>query len=186
MAGFEPLSKPKFRVETSGAGERIVIPAGRNWFVMLFLPFWLVMWTIGGIAAMTQAFSGNDTGFLLVWLCFWAVGWLFAATWLGWQATGKEMLSIEGGALVRGWSILGAGRQRKYDLAHVEDLATCTPPFPYNLMRVSYPPFFPISFGPLKWNYGAATIYAGGGLSEAEARMVVEHLQSRLPARLRG
>lgn len=186
MQSFEPVSAPRFFVQSIGLGEQIVIPAGRNWFVLLFLPFWLVMWTAGGVAAMTQAASGEDTGFLLVWLAFWAVGWLFAATWFAWQLAGREVLSIDGGALTHAWSIFSMGRTKRYDLKHVADLAAITPPFPYGMMRVSYPPFFPVRSGPLKWNYGAATIYAAGGLTEAEAKMIAERLRTRLPARLRG
>ena len=186
MAGFESPPKPRFIVESGRGSEKIVVPAGRNWFVLLFLPFWLILWTAGGIAAFGQALTGNDTGFLVVWLCFWAVGWIFAASWLGWQISGKELIAVEGGALVRGWSMLGLKREKRYDLTHVDELATCTPPFPYNMMRVSYPPFFPANFGPLKWNYGASTIYAASGLSEAEAKMIIERLRSRLPARLQS
>jgi hypothetical protein len=186
MSDFEPLSAPRFRVESTGACERIVIPAGRNWFVLLFLPFWLVMWTAGGVAAMADAANGQYTAFLLVWLVFWTIGWLFAASWFGWQLAGKELLSVDNGALTRGWAIFGFRRTKRYDLAHVEDLTTTTPPFPYGMMRVSYPPFFPMRFGPLKWNYGAATIYAASGLTEAEANMIAERLRARFPARLRG
>jgi hypothetical protein len=44
---------------------------------MLFLPFWLTEWTVGGIAAITQLMQCFDL-FLLIWLCCWALGWIAA------------------------------------------------------------------------------------------------------------
>jgi hypothetical protein len=88
--------------------------------------------------------------------------------------------------LVRGWSILGLGRSKRYDLNHVEDITGAAPPFPYGMMRVSYPPFLPAFFGSVKWNYGAATVHAASGLSEAEGKMVAERLRARMPAGQRG
>ena len=178
---FEPLPNARFRVESERGVERIVIPAGRNWFILIFLPVWLIGWSAGGVAAFTQAMSGEDTGFLVIWLAFWAVGMLFAISWLGWQLSGKEILWVEQGALVRGWSMFGVGRHKRYDLAQIRNLSAGTPPFPFTMMSVSYPPFFPMTFGSVKWNYGAATIYAGGGLTEAEGSMIVERLSPKLP-----
>jgi hypothetical protein len=184
-SGFEPIPEPRFRIINEGVTQRIVIPATRNWFILLFIPVWLTFWTIAGIAAVAGVISGQDRGFLIIWLVFWVIGWLFAASWLGWNVSGKETLAIEGNALIRGWRLLGFGRQKRYDLARVTDIATGTPPFPYSVMKVSYPPFFPMTFGPLKWNYGASTIYAAGGLSEAEAGLIANILRSKLPARMR-
>ena len=182
---FEPLSKPRFKVESKEGFERIVIPAAKSWFALLFLVVWLTGWTFAGIAAIAEAFSGRDTGFLIAWLCGWTLGWLFAGSWIGWQVSGKEILAVQGEALVRGWSIFSVERLKRYDLAHVEDLSTTTPSLPYGAMRLSYPPFFPLPMGPLKWNYGAATVYAAAGLTEAEAKLIAERLRARMPARLK-
>jgi hypothetical protein len=179
---FEPLPDARFRVESDAGVERIVIPAGRNWFVMLFLPVWLLGWSAGGISAFAQIMAGEDVGFLLVWLTFWAVGMIFAISWLGWQLSGKEILFVERGALVRAWRMPGFGREKRYDVAKVKNLSACSAPFPYSMMRVSSPPFFPMTFGSVKWNYGASTIFAGAGLSEAEGEMIVDRLKARLPA----
>ena len=179
--GFEPLPKASFRVELDKGGERIVIPARRNWFILIFLPIWLALWTAGGGVVISQALSGQDVAFSIIWLIFWLFGILFAGGWLGWQVSGKEVLSIEPGALVRGWRVLGFGRQKRYDLMHVKNLSAALPPFPYAMMQVSFPPFFPMPFGTVKWAYGPATIYAGAGLTEAEGEMIVERLKTKLP-----
>ena len=186
MAGFEPLRKPSFRLEAHQGSERIVIPARKNWSALPFLGIWLIGWTAGGITMISDATSGGGDFDLLLFLLPWLLGWLFAAIWISWQLSGKEFLAVEGGALVRGWSVLGLGRSKRYDLNHVADVEGATPPFPYGMMRVSYPPFLPAFFGSVKWNYGPATIYAASGLSEAEGKMIAERLRARMPARLRG
>jgi len=79
--GFEPLPSARYSVETIDGTPWIVARAARNWFVLLFVGFWLTMWTIGGLVAMTQApIDPSARGFLLVWLVFWAIGWLWAAS----------------------------------------------------------------------------------------------------------
>lgn len=179
--GFEPLPKVWFRIERDKGIERIVIPARRSWFALIFLPIWLVLWSVGGVVVMSQAMAGQDVAFSVVWLILWFFGILFALGWLGWQISGKETLSIEPGALVRGWKLLGFGRQKRYDLTHVKNLSAAAPPFPFAMMQVSVPPFLPMTFGSVKWAYGAATIYACAGLTEAEGEMIVEHLKPKLP-----
>lgn len=176
---FEALPKERFQIESVEGGERIVIPAKRNWFVAPFLVFWLTMWTVGGVMAMTQALNGDL--FLVIWLIFWAGGWLFAASWLGWQFTGQETLAVRHGALERGWSMLGYKRTKRYDASQVKNLSSASAPFPYSMMLVSCPPFVPVTFGSVKWDYGAATLCAAQGLSEAEGAMVVERLRRWLP-----
>jgi hypothetical protein len=38
-----------------------------------------------------------------------------------------------------------------------------------------------VKTGSLKFDYGGRSIYFGGGLDHAEAEMIVQHLQKRLP-----
>ena len=179
---FEPLAKPRFHVEFRHGAETVVIPAKRNWFTMIFLAVWLAGWSAGGVAAFSQALSGNDVGFLTIWLLFWFLGMVFALSWLGWQVSGREMLSVRNMGLVYRWEFLGMGREKNYELALVKNIAVGTTPFPYGMMQISVPPFFPMFFGSVKWNYGAKTIYAASGLTEAEGAMVVERLSAILPA----
>jgi len=49
----EPRSSRCIREHVDGV-EQIRIPTRRNWFVLLFLCFWICGWTAGGIAAMYQ------------------------------------------------------------------------------------------------------------------------------------
>ena len=71
---FEPLGKARFRTEFADTGERIVIPAGRNWFAMPFIAVWLTLWTFGGIAAVTTLLATPEVAFVALWLVGWAFG----------------------------------------------------------------------------------------------------------------
>ena len=78
MAGrYEAVKPPRFEIEQGLGGERIRIRAG-NLFALLFIPFWLVMWTIGGVTAVTQLLRGFDP-FVAFWLAAWVAGGLAIA-----------------------------------------------------------------------------------------------------------
>src|SRR5690242_11380751 len=146
-SSFEPIPGTRHRVELVDGVECIVAPAGRNWFVLLFLGFWLTMWTMGGFAAMVAVTSNTaDAPFLLVWFAAWACGWVFAASTVGWQLAGRTLVSVNGGALVYRWAMPLVSRTRRYDATQVRRLrAAASPALPFGMswgMRDAYPPFF--------------------------------------------
>jgi hypothetical protein len=183
--GFEPLPSARYSVETIDGVPWVVARAARNWFVLLFIGFWLTMWTIGGLVAMTQAATDPSArGFLLVWLVFWAVGWLWAASTVGWQIAGRSMVSVEAGALVTRWQMPLVGRTKRYGPAQVRHLRAATLAWPFagfgRWHRAAYPPWFG-NPGSVQFDYGARTVRVLPGLDEAEGRMVAEWLAKRLP-----
>lgn len=65
----------RFSSEVTPDGYRVVIPARRNWFVLLFLCAWLGGWVFGELGASGDLLRGGDKtpmGFLSLWL----VGWM--------------------------------------------------------------------------------------------------------------
>lgn len=184
---FEPVPGARHRVELRDGVECIVIPASRHWFVMPFLAIWLVGWTIGGGAAMSQfvaAPGGFERGFLAVWLVGWAFGWVFAASWLLWQIGGEHRLAVYQGALVYRWRMPLLSRTRRYDAAQVRNLASADggwPAFFGGGMPAAKPPFAPMQVGTIRFDYGVRTIRLVPGLDEAEGRIIVERLAAKLP-----
>ncbi len=166
--------------------EQIVVKAQRNWFFIPFLSFWLVMWTIGGIAVITQLFGGGEQSlFLIVWLAFWAVGWAFGASWLGWQLNGKTILAVDQGALVYRWRMPFVSRAKHYDASQIRNLAGSEQGgffAVFAIMQPAYPPFYPAQTGSVKFDYGGRTIRIVPGLDESEGRLIVERLAPKLPA----
>jgi hypothetical protein len=89
-----PSSGP--RIQELGDTLVVTFRARRSWGELLFLGFWLTFWTFGGIAALF-ALARADWGgrlFLLFWLCGWAFGEAFAASQIGWQLVGREVLIL--------------------------------------------------------------------------------------------
>ena len=89
--------------------EQLRIPMRRNWFVLLFVGFWIVMWTFGGIVAIVQVIQHFEL-FLIVWLAMWALGWCFAAVTIATQIAGSEIIRVVGRDLEIS---VGAGKLRR-------------------------------------------------------------------------
>jgi hypothetical protein len=180
MAGrYEEVKPPRFEIEQGLGGERIRVRAQRNIFALLFLPLWLIGWTIGGVAAIRQLLSTGQI-FLLVWLCGWALGWLFATATIAWMIGGSELIGTTGGDLEIGHSLLGLTRSRLYRGRDVSHLSPADTPF-FARFQFSLPFLMRTRSGAIKFSYGGRTVYAAQGLDEAEGRMVVERLLRHLP-----
>jgi len=182
---YEPIAKERFTVESTLRGEVIRIKAPRQVFAMLFLPFWLVLWTLGGGMAIYALFTQFQV-FILFWLCGWAAGWIFAAGTLLWMFAGSETLSVVGSDVEVAHRALGFSRRWLYQGSAIKDLSVAIrsdSPFQF---RWQVPFIRTARTGSVKFNYGPRTIFVAPGLDEAEAQMIVERLAQRLPATVRG
>ncbi|CAN0574741.1 unnamed protein product, partial [Ectocarpus sp. 12 AP-2014] len=114
-------STGRITVSQEGDWTRIVLPARKNWFVGVFLSFWLCGWTVGGFSTIPTLFSGaaNNSWFPVFWLCGWALGWVFAATTLAWMLVGKETLWIGPRAIGRRLQVGPAGKGFGYDVQYI-------------------------------------------------------------------
>ena len=175
---YEPVGKERFTVDLTSHGELIRIKAPRQVFVMLFLPFWLVLWTAGGCAAIYALFTQFEP-FILIWLCGWAAGWIAAAGTLLWMFTGSETLAVVGSDLQIGHEALGLSRHWLYEGSQIKNLSVAVQPaWPQFRWQV---PFFRTSRnGSFRFDYGPRTIFAAPGLDEGEAGMIVERIAQRL------
>jgi hypothetical protein len=174
-------AKPRAQIVDDLSGLRVTIPAPRNWFLVVFLPLWLVGWAVGEVAVagklLTNPPSGGEALFLLVWLTLWSVGGvLFTFFWL-WNLAGKEIVAVDEEALTVRYALGPAGWTRRFDRREMRDL------------RVSQSGTmdFRSSFGwwlggsgTVAFDYGARTYRFGRGVDEAEAKQVVAELRRRL------
>lgn len=174
----EPHSA-RFVQERVEGVEQLRIPMRRNWFVLLFTGFWIVLWTFGGMMAMVQLGEHFDL-FLLVWLAMWALGWCFAATMIVTQVAGPEIIRVIGRDLEIS---IGAGKlrwRRLYRGDTIRNLRS-SDPNPWGMpWRMPANPFG-MKLGAVKFDYGARTIAAAASVDEAEGRMIVDWLRPRLP-----
>ena len=168
-------------------GLEIVIPAKRNWFVMLFLAAWLCGWLAGEIMVPTTFFpNAPDSGALLfvgAWFVMWTIGGGFAIYIFLWSLVGRELILLSASRLSLKHDVLGLGRLREYEVTHVSDLRVS--PSTYNPFDFrSGLRFWGIGGGVIAFDHGAATVRFGAALEEGEAKSIVARMQSR--ARLRS
>lgn len=180
---FEPVPNARFDITFIDGVEWAVARASKNWFVIPFISFWLVAWTAGGIAAITQLLSGEAQLFLAVWLVGWALGWVFAATWLGWQLSGRLQITVQGRALIYQWSMPLLSKTKRYDVQQIRNLRAGSPSWPWGsgFMNVSYPPFLPGMPGSVQFDYGGRTVNLMPGLDQAEGQAIADWLSRRIP-----
>jgi hypothetical protein len=108
-------------------GMRITVPAQRSWWPLVFLPFWLTLWTFGGFAAIGALIFGGGSWFLGLWLLGWAAGWVMAFSWWWWMLTGREIITIDGVRLKHAWKARGYQRVSFQDLGSAGSLRFSPP-----------------------------------------------------------
>lgn len=180
---YEVLPEPRFTVKIVDGVEQIRIKARKQIFTLLFLSFWLVMWTIGGVTAAYQFVETHEL-FLAAWLCAWAAAWIFVTATIGWTLTGAETLRVTGGDLEIAYHLFTWSRRRLYRGDQIRNLRADQVPW-----MVRMQPEFPLlrkwKGGAVCFDYGARTIHAAPGLDAAEGAMIVGRLLKRLPASAR-
>ena len=172
----------RFRREMIDGVEQIRIPTRRNWFVLLFLSFWVCGWTVGGIAAINQVLR-DPHAFLIFWLGGWAIGWVVVVTTIASQIAGSEIIRVIGRDLEISDGVGELRRRRLYRGDQIRFLDG-SDPNPTGLpiyMGARQFPFIRPRQGAIKFDYGARTIYAAGSVDEAEGRMIAAWLTPKLP-----
>jgi hypothetical protein len=176
---IEPQSS-RFVQERIEGIEQIRIPMRRNWFILLFVGFWICGWTVGGIAAIYQV-SQNFNWFLIFWLGGWALGWVFAAATICSQIAGSEIIRVVGRDLE---TSVGVGTIRWRRLYRGEDIRHLTSSDPNPMgwpFRFQQTSLIRPRSGAIKFDYGSQTIFAASAAEEAEGRKIVDWLKTRLP-----
>jgi hypothetical protein len=175
----------RFEIDNTRDGLRAVIPATRNWFIMLFLLAWLGGWAFGELSAVRELLTASaktPTAFLSFWLVGWTIGGAFALATVLWQVAGREVITVNSTTLSYRVEILGLGRTRSYRAAEVKGLrATDYSINPFTNQRAWFPPITGSGVGPVAFDYGARTIRVAPSLEEAEAKMLVRALAAKLP-----
>jgi hypothetical protein len=167
------------RIEELGDTLVVRFRPRRSWGEIVFLCFWLVFWTFGGIAAMYALGSAGWGGraFLLFWLCGWAVGEATAATAIAWQLKGRELLLVTPNQVEARKEIGRFARSRRMHLLTVDAVrAERVPSSEDDETRDDYR---------LKIVSRDETLYVGEGMGLHEAESVASVVMShvRPPAR---
>lgn len=179
MAKVE-VGKTRSQIENTNDGLRISIPVKKNYFLLLFLSFWLFGWVFGEGMSLTELTSGKSSadGFLFFWLCAWTVGGVFAiGTWL-WNLKGKEVININSIELQHIRQVMGLRWSREYELSSVTNLRTQAPAYSMFGSRGGMD-FWGLAGGVIAFDYGPNTYRFGVQLDEAEANHIVSVVKQR-------
>jgi hypothetical protein len=178
------INRSAYRVTVADdpGGLGLLIPPKRNWFIILFMGFWLCTWAVCEIMIPAQFIKGEIPGitliFLLAWLGAWTVGGAFAIYLWIWNLMGRQIITIQGHTLTTRRDIGGYGFDKEYDLTQVRDLRVSARGF--NALDYSASlDFLGIGGGLVAFDYGAKTCRLGAGLDEAEAKFVVRKIIDR-------
>ena len=179
MASLAPQTR--VRIEGGPEGLEIVIPAGRNVFVVVFLGVWLAGWFMGEMNVLAQIRSGRmgqPGAFVIFWLLFWTAGGLVAVyVWL-WRLVGKERILMGTSTLRMTHDILGFGRTRVYELRKIARFQV-VPPSVGSGNRDVAARLSGLAGGAIEFEYERRAIRFGFSLDEAEARTIVERMRQR-------
>jgi hypothetical protein len=182
------LQVPRFRSEVTPQGLPIVIPARRNWLILLFLIAWLGGWIMGEGTVSKQLLNSTDktpVAFLSLWLVGWTIGGTLAVGAVLWQLAGREILTIDSLSLLYRVEVFGIGRSRSFRAADVKNVRSTEYAFSsFMSQRTLFPPIVGAGYGPVAFDYGARTFRIAPSLDEAEARILVGEMTSRLPNKL--
>lgn len=149
-------------------GVHITIPARRNWFVLLFISFWLCGWACAWVTTSEVLFSGRGDLFLVAWMGGWTVGGAWAIlSWL-WNLNGREELDCGPHELIHRIRAGPFSRTREYDQAEVTNLRYSAETGRRSGSFVG---------GNLCFDYGAKTHRFGVDVDEAEGNQILAALR---------
>jgi hypothetical protein len=165
---------------------QIIIPAKRNWFIILFIGAWLGAWIMGEFFALgmvTGLFSGRGPAnlFILIWLIGWTVGGFFAFRMFLWNLIGKEIITIGQGTLAVAKKGALLFKAKTYDLNEVKNIRAQEDNLavagPFGIRPGGFGAFN--TGGTIRFDYGLQTVKFAGGIDEAEAKFILEKLKDR-------
>jgi hypothetical protein len=181
MALVQP-TKARATVTEDALRMTLSIPSQKNWFVIVFLGFWLCGWLAGEIMVPLTFFDKESLGpealFTVAWLAMWTVGGAFAIYTFAWSVAGKEIVSIDQSRLSVKRDVLGFGRLKEYALDHVANIRVASAPANMFDFKSAHQ-FWGTGGGQIAFDYGSGTIRLGSGVEEGEANSIVARLKER-------
>ena len=170
-------------VTDTADGLLIATPTRKVWFIIAFLPLWLMGWAFGAVTAGSELLQFKETQgesflFLVVWLTLWLFFGFAALLLLMWTLFGIEKVLVTPGTFDIRREVFGLGFSREYDLSHARGLRVTSDSFSMFDPRMALR-FWGFGGGPIAFDYGSSTVRFGSGMEEAEASRVVARILTR-------
>jgi hypothetical protein len=173
------------KIEHDGLSTKIYIPSRKNWFIIIFLLFWMVGWFWGESSTIKEVLDAESSlidGFMIFWLLGWTLGGLFAIVVLFWTLFGCEIVTIEKPIIRIEKGLFNTGIFKKnYDLPTIKNLELSPESTFANIFsnKNKIGDFWGLTGGKIRFDYGMKTIKFAIGVDEAEARHLIEEIKRR-------
>lgn len=169
-------SRVTFREQ--GDGFRVEIKSNKQIWFLIFMPAFLVMWTLAGIGVAFSLLSGNGSAGVLLWLVMWAVAEGFICYAVAWALFGKEIVELGDGVLTIRRVTLGLGPTRSYEADEVQDIRPAGYFGSFGAFSWSWNlAYWGLTGGTVAFDYRGKTERFGIQLEEREARELVRAIQ---------
>jgi hypothetical protein len=197
---IEQPSQARYNIDYDQSGMQIKIPSRKNWFQIIFMGIWSIIWLFATLGVVTNVVVSAISAFIspkpnaqpfslvmlfpglfmLVWLTFWVSGGLFAVYSLLRQLIGCEIIEIHPQTISITPKVLGFEKPKTYDAGYIKNLRV-SPYVPQSTWFGGYNrQFWMRNTGTLAFDYGAKTIRFGD-MDEAEAKMALNDLLQYYP-----
>jgi len=151
-------------------------------FMTIWLCGWAFGW-ISAFGFLISSFGDVPVGvnlFILFWLVLWTSGGVHVIKTLVWMIFGKEIITIESGRLriERDGDLLS--KKKQYDLQIAKSFEVNAPPAFSYFNKSTHAGFFKhAKIGTLQFDYGLKTIRFGIGIDEAEGKFLLSKFKSK-------
>ena len=167
---------------------RITVPALVPGATLVFVAFWLILWSVAGLVALSSLLGklvgGYGAGpslvngsslFLAVWCVLWVFGEVYATKYVFWGLFGREDIIVSQSGLEHRKTCLGISRSKSYQVSIISRFRTA--PAVSNKLRGEgddnpVPDASSISF-----DYGSKSVIMASGMDDAEATRIVEEVR---------
>lgn len=179
-----PLFVP-YTIEDSGASLQITIYIKKQWAQILFLGFWLMFWTVGGVLSIWGFLTEKNSVCIVLFIAFWLIGWArgeaHAIDSLLWQFGGKEIIEISQQSIILWRPILGFRFPWKYQADNIENLRLFPLSYFDRSIWARHANFWELGGHLIAFDYKGKATRLIWGLTETEAKQVIAHIQQRFP-----
>lgn len=146
------------------------------------LTAWLILWSLSGIAIITQFFLGyssEEKVFMVIWLAFWAYFEFKVVKAFRWRKSGREVIRMNDETLVYFREIGGRGLPQKFNLHFIKEIKRYEPDMK-QFSKVMADSYWVISGETLAIEAGGKLIPFGLRLNKQESNMVLKEMKEHI------
>lgn len=172
------------KIESDSMTLKITIPSKKNWFLILFLFFWMGGWFMGESSAISGLMKSGEfvfDAFMVIWLAGWTFGGLFALVIIVWSLLGRETVTIDSSV----WQIEKgifdfSFTKKQYEINSIKKLELSPEKDEDSIFQQKkIGDFWGITGGRVYFDYGMKTVKFAIGVDNAEARYIIEEIKKR-------